>query len=1065
MQELKKIPKKITDIDVLAIKLGEKVFIAHRFNSDFFSEATSSPKYTYINDSNNIGISRSIDLISKTLLAFEESLPGLPIENRKKARVGIKEAKRLVGRAKKKRGFLVSIDDFESFLETAGLYFDNFKTFNPENEIISINNIVERYGAEEIAKISNQLTDFLAQRIDDNFAKNKNKILAQIKLPQLENAIIPEQQFSLKQIFLSKNDEYFCVKPEFGDIVYQSLIEEGWEYGYRSIENNSLKCLYTNDPKKMMSFFVFLNEHPELKYISIKLNVLEKLLTYTNYPEFRKEEEKKNQKTNILIDSIRNKLKSFKYPLKVKLFIQNKTNMQNANGIIYIKNGSFYVKPRWGDTVYNKLRHDFGWTSLKRGTFKASKDVVAKYEGLKYIFDTYLSEYKISYSAFFKYQKLVDAALAEKQKRLKNITKSRATDVDKDLKKPDSLEYMGFQKAGIEFALRNNNILIGDEMGLGKTIQGLGIINNQPEIKKALIVCPKSLKLNWKQEAEKWLINKNLSIGLVNPTKKFPDTDIVIVNYDVIKKFSKDIKKTEWDIVICDEAHALKNPKAQRTYHFLGNKKEKIAPVETKQKVALTGTPSLNRPVELFTLLNWLRPDIFSDYMSYVKKYCDAKNNGYGLDVSGASNLEELQEKLRSSVMVRRLKSQVLKDMPPKSRQTIPLEVTGTKKIIKDSQKIINEIQQRQQKLFLAKISGTQEDYFKELKKIGKVDGINLEDVARLRKEIGVKKIPALIELLQEYVNAGEKVVCFGHHHEVIEKIHEHFKDVAVKHYGVMNEEQKNDSVNRFQNDPDCLIFVGSIKASGVGLTLTAASNAMFLEYSYVPGEIFQCEDRIHRIGQENNVLIKCPYIPNTIEGNMLNAIVEKKTNCDSMLDNDFTISGFDILDKTNDKSLIENIKSTLPDAYNDTQETDSVNDKQKTNETIIDSKKKNRDLFDKPLMDYGFADLESFSKCVTIEMKQRVENGLRIVSSMCDGAVKTDSIGFSAADAYVGNFLSGKESLNQKETLAGAEMLIKYKKQLGEELQEQILNDLTTCKKAFFGQTGKEEELDSGPR
>jgi hypothetical protein len=183
------------------------------------------------------------------------------------------------------------------------------------------------------------------------------------------------------------------------------------------------------------------------------------------------------------------------------------------------------------------------------------------------------------------------------------------------------------------------------------------------------------------------------------------------------------------------------------------------------------------------------------------------------------------------------------------------------------------------------------------------------------------------------------------------------------------------------------------------------------------------------------------------------------------MLDNDFTISGFDILDKTNDKSLIENIKSTLPDAYNDTQETDSVNDKQKTNETIIDSKKKNRDLFDKPLMDYGFADLESFSKCVTIEMKQRVENGLRIVSSMCDGAVKTDSIGFSAADAYVGNFLSGKESLNQKETLAGAEMLIKYKKQLGEELQEQILNDLTTCKKAFFGQTGKEEELDSGPR
>ena len=254
---------------------------------------------------------------------------------------------------------------------------------------------------------------------------------------------------------------------------------------------------------------------------------------------------------------------------------------------------------------------------------------------------------------------------------------SRAVDAEIDVPAPEGLSYLPYQRAGIAYARERTRSLIADEMGLGKTIQAIGLINlTNPT--SVLIVCPNSVKLNWRRELERWLVEKR-SIGIANG-KRFPDDDIVIINYDIVGKHRSAIDARTWDLLIVDEAHYLKNPRAQRTQYVLGrwdyDERERIQPINARQTVFLSGTPLTNRPIELWPILKYALPNTLGrSWKYYVTRYCGGEPTRYGWYVDGATNLDELQDRLRSELMVRRRKADVLAELPAKRRQVVCLSL------------------------------------------------------------------------------------------------------------------------------------------------------------------------------------------------------------------------------------------------------------------------------------------------------------------------------------------------------------------------------------------------------
>ena len=426
-----------------------------------------------------------------------------------------------------------------------------------------------------------------------------------------------------------------------------------------------------------------------------------------------------------------------------------------------------------------------------------------------------------------------------------SLTKSRATDSMLDIPSPEGLEYYPFQKAGIEYAINHPNVLIADEMGLGKTIQVLGLINHQQIKDKILIICPASLKHVWLNEANKWLIS-DYNIQVINSKDKFDnEANIIIINYDILNKFPQ-LSTIKWNLLVADECHKIKNHKTKRAAF--------VQRLQANRKAFLTGTPIVNRPIELYSIIAQLGFNM--GFWDYAYQYCDAQNNGYGWDMSGASNLEDLQKKLRQSLMIRRLKKDVLTELPDKVRQIIELPSNGLSEQIAKEKTVLRQ--------------------FKDVKNYSDVS-IAFEEIAKIRRETAIKKVPYIIDYIKEILKNTDKVVVFAHHKDVVNKIWIEFKDKAVKLTGDNTQSERQKAVNEFQNNNNIKIFIGSIQAAGVGLTLTAADTAIFVELDWVPGNITQAEDRIHRIGQTNSVLIQHIVVNESIDAKLAKTIIEKQ--------------------------------------------------------------------------------------------------------------------------------------------------------------------------------------------
>lgn len=576
------------------------------------------------------------------------------------------------------------------------------------------------------------------------------------------------------------------------------------------------------------------------------------------------------------------------------------------------------------------------------------------------------------------------AHLIEEKKEV--IATSQAEDSDLDIPCNPGLAYLPYQRGGIAYAENRENVLIADEMGLGKTIQGIGICNLDPNVKNVLIICPASLKLNWQREFKKWDVKK-LSVGVCN-SDMFPRTDVVIINYDILKKFEYALRIRDWDVMIVDEAHYLKNPKALRTLQVIGRKDKKdptkdITPIPAKKKVFLTGTPILNRPAEAWTICNFLAPKVFSNWYAFVKRYAGAFRDRFGYNTAGATNLGELQIKLRESIMVRRLKADVLKDLPAKRRQIIEFDSEGVKEVENEKRQWANhkeKIEALKLAVELAKAE-SEEIYKQAVKNLQEGMSVAFGDMARVRHETALAKVPFVIEHVEDSLEGG-KVILFAHHKDVIAQFVEHFGKKCVFITGDVSIEQRQKAVDEFQNNPEVTLFVGNIKAAGVGLTLTASSHVIFAELDWVPGNMTQCEDRAHRIGQHDSVLCQHLVLAGSLDAQIANTLIEKQEIIEKALDNPEVI---------------------IPEAEPVKPATASIS----------------REKIEKEAIEISMQEIEE------------IHRKLKFLSAMCDGANSVDGMGFNKIDTCIGHSLARAPRLTNKQAVLGRKLINKYRRQL----------------------------------
>jgi len=428
-----------------------------------------------------------------------------------------------------------------------------------------------------------------------------------------------------------------------------------------------------------------------------------------------------------------------------------------------------------------------------------------------------------------------------------------------------------FQMQGIEYAAAKKRLIIGDQPGLGKTLQSMAAVIKE-DLFPCLVICPASLRENWRREWIKFSSKKVMILG--DSTRNNYDlyhstgmVDVFITNYESLKKyFVVDIKKRKdgkftlsdvsfrpqiemFKSVIVDELHRCKSSATQQSKFVKGIASGK------PMVIGLTGTPVVNKPKDLIAQLSIIgRLVDFGGYKQFVGRYCAGFNE--------ASNLEELNAILRTNCFIRREKHEVLKDLPAKQRQNVICEITNRKEYTDAENDLVR--------------------YLKEYREA------TAQDVARaLRGEIMVRigilknisargKLNAVFDFVDDILDTGEKLVLFVHLREVAESVMNRYPG-AVQISGGQTAEQRQSAIDRFQQDGNVKLIVCSIKAAGVGITLTASSRVGFIEFPWTFADCEQCEDRTHRIGQEDSVTAYYFLGQNTIDEKIYQIIQTKK--------------------------------------------------------------------------------------------------------------------------------------------------------------------------------------------
>jgi SWI/SNF-related matrix-associated actin-dependent regulator 1 of chromatin subfamily A len=425
-----------------------------------------------------------------------------------------------------------------------------------------------------------------------------------------------------------------------------------------------------------------------------------------------------------------------------------------------------------------------------------------------------------------------------------------------------------YQEDGIKFLLTKKKCVLADDMGLGKTYQSI-VAALETDARKVLVVCPANAKINWKREISNFIPEDDVSIlktGHWDP-KRF-----TIINYDILKNFHTlvdkrkkyeegDIRRqlvdNEFDLIILDEAHMVKNPKSQRT-KIINEVSKNI-----ERRWLLTGTPIANRPMDYFNLLHLCDSPLTANWQYFAFRYCAAKKfykkmkNGGSRQIwltDGASNLEELHNRTKKYIL-RRVKEDHL-DLPPKLVAPYYLEM--------DDMRGYNSVF---------------DEYLEWAKSEGRSLGAgrHMVELGILRKFISLKKVEHSIEIAQQAVEQGKKVIIFTSFTDSFNALMSHFGRLAVGHNGKMNGTQKQSSIDNFQNNDKVKIFVGNLISAGTAITLTAAEVVIMNDLDFVPANHAQAEDRAYRIGQDSTVNVYYPIFEDTVDIMMYEMLQKKK--------------------------------------------------------------------------------------------------------------------------------------------------------------------------------------------
>ncbi|KAH9766621.1 Chromatin remodeling factor18 [Citrus sinensis] len=402
-----------------------------------------------------------------------------------------------------------------------------------------------------------------------------------------------------------------------------------------------------------------------------------------------------------------------------------------------------------------------------------------------------------------------------------------------------------------------------------------------------LILTPSSLRLHWAAMIQQWLNIPPSEIVVVlsqlggsnrsgftivssNTKRNIPlDGLFNIISYDVVLKLQNILMSSNFKIVIADESHFLKNAQAKRTAATL--------PIIKKAQYALllSGTPALSRPIELFKQvhLEALYPDVYKNVHEYGNRYC--KGGVFGI-YQGASNHEELHNLMKATVMIRRLKKDVLAQLPVKRRQQVFLDVAE-----KDMRQIYALF--RELEVVKGKIKACKSEEEVQSLKFTEKNLIN-----KIYTDSAEAKIPAVLDYLETVIEAGCKFLIFAHHQPMLDAIHQLFlkkKVHCIRIDGGTPPASRQALVTEFQEKDDVKAAVLSMKAGGVGLTLTAASTVIFAELSWTPGDLIQAEDRAHRIGQVSSVNVYYLLANDTVDDIIWDVVRSKLENLGQVLD------------------------------------------------------------------------------------------------------------------------------------------------------------------------------------
>ncbi len=464
-----------------------------------------------------------------------------------------------------------------------------------------------------------------------------------------------------------------------------------------------------------------------------------------------------------------------------------------------------------------------------------------------------------------------------------SLQQSSATDAELDIPTLRG-ELLPFQRAGVRFALLHRGVLLADDQGLGKTVQSLSTVEHL-SLYPAVVYCPAVVKLNWKAEIGKWLPHRKVAVlGVGKRAAGVPpaEADFIVLNYDIAAKHQNLLLDLGLRAVIADESHYLKNRKAGRTLAV------SLVVEESKrlEKVLfMSGTPVLNRPNELaeqLRLLGILDAE-FGGFRSFAFRYCAAYSDKFGLHADGASHLDELHRRLRETCMIRRLKRDVLAELPDKTIVRVPVTITNRPAYAKadnefsewlrdklsadvDFLKSIEHLSPAAQRLAMTK----------RVKKTLRAEV--LAKRGALRALSGLGKVADAVAWIREFHESSgdEKLLVFAHHTEVQQALLQEFPD-SLHILASDSSEQRQAAVSEFQTDASRWLIILSTPAAQTGLTLHAASNELFVEYEDTIGAHAQAEDRAHRIGQKNAVTVYRLHVEGSIDDDMEAALACKQ--------------------------------------------------------------------------------------------------------------------------------------------------------------------------------------------